>query len=390
MQHPAVQRMPFGSYPGQLTPDQDPHLGTERAGAGDQRRVGLDPVGPQPDDLHSRRCERGRIPDPRREGEDRRVRQRGPRAYDLVGAAQAEDDLGFRAIPADVAQDRIDRSALLDVDEQPNRLAANQRDHLTEGRHAFAVADTAGPDPFERGVIDEPRAIGGPVERLIVNDDELMVPGIANVELDHRDPALDRLAERRERVFGSAFAQAAMGGDDDRPGRSGTQLHGQAGEPRHHQPRRRHPPASSPRISVGKNPSCAAPRSARDALNPGPQTALPPSRPIGAAKMFASVAASITLCGSVVVTRARPWSSPNRIAAGLGTLGRVSSAPMPPASAISAIATSAPPSEMSCAAVTAPAAMSWRNSSPSRRSTARSTAGGLPSRRLWQTSSHSD
>ena len=43
---------------------------------------------------------------------------------------------------------------------------------------------------------------------------------------------------------------------------------------------------------------------------------------MGAAKMFAALARrAITASGSLVVTIARPWSSPNRIAAGLGTFG---------------------------------------------------------------------
>ena len=58
-----------------------------------------------------------------------------------------------------------------------------------------------------------------------------------------------------------------------------------------------------------------------------------------------------------------------------------SSAPMPDAIAISASATSSPPSDTSCTAVATPSAINARTKSPLRRSAARSTGGGAPSSR---------
>jgi hypothetical protein len=51
--------------------------------------------------------------------------------------------------------------------------------------------------------------------------------------------------------------------------------------------------------------------------------AFPSATGMGAAKMFAAVAAAITGSGSAAVTSTRPWSSPKRMAAGLGTFGSV-------------------------------------------------------------------
>ena len=59
----------------------------------------------------------------------------------------------------------------------------------------------------------------------------------------------------------------------------------------------------------------------------------------------------------------------------------VTTAPMPPAIAISASASARPPSEQSWTVSTWPERMSWRTKSPLRRSAARSTGGGAPSSR---------
>src|SRR5258706_4340869 len=139
-----------------------------------------------------------------------------------------------------------------------------------------------------------------------------------------------------------------------------------------------------PLINRGRNPSWAADNSLRDIVFP-PLTvnAFPwvsPRTWAGTPAFFAA-SRSAAAAGFARVTRYRAWSSPKQKPWTGRSFGSLIRAPIRPASAISASATSKPPSEMSWQALSLPAPIWARTNSPLARSAARPTAGGGPSSR---------
>src|SRR5207342_1813343 len=205
-------------------------------------------------------------------------------------------------------------------------------------------------------------------------------------KLDDRNTVGDRLTEGGERVFRDAFAEAAMGDDGDGLGR-GVVRRGGAGQACQQQARRPHPTPSSPCISAGKKPSCAARRSVRDtraiSLEDGKETArsAPPVVPIHTAVTAAWAASAISRSPSSAVTKYRAWSSANNSDASVPKASIAKETPTLPPSAISAMATARPPSDTSWTAVTSPFWISSRINSPTFLSRLKSTVGGAPSLR---------
>ena len=113
--------------------------------------------------------------------------------------------------------DRVGGRARLDLDHDPGRVG-QPLEHLRQRRHGqaaalerMALAVRAGEccasiglaNLVHREIGDAAGAVGGAVERLVVDDGQLTVRGEVDVELDRIGPGLDAQLEGFHRVFGS-------------------------------------------------------------------------------------------------------------------------------------------------------------------------------------------
>jgi hypothetical protein len=97
------------------------------------------------------------------------------------------------------------------------------------------AARVQGLDCGEGHLADFAGAAGGPVDGLVVHDDDVAIGCGAQVDLDDREPGFYRVAERRQGVFGVSGRHPAVRGDDH--------LRLRAGHDAPYRPARFRPPA---------------------------------------------------------------------------------------------------------------------------------------------------
>ena len=85
---------------------------------------------------------------------------------------------------------------------------------------AGVAARVQGPDLGEGHLPDLASAAGGPVDRLIVHDDDVAIGCRPQVDLDDREPQRHRMAERRQSVLGIPGSHPPVRRDDYLPPRT--------------------------------------------------------------------------------------------------------------------------------------------------------------------------
>ena len=153
----------------------------------------------------------------------------------LVEADHGEPPVAVDRVAPDGLDHGIGRGARLDLDHQAEPIR-QPGEHLRQRRDADALAGErqagivgpregrAGiglPDVVHAQARDRSGAVGGAIERLVVDDGELTVCGEVHVELDGIGPGLDGQPEGLHRVLRSLCGCASVRDDDrhrPRPG----------------------------------------------------------------------------------------------------------------------------------------------------------------------------
>ena len=188
--------------------------------AGNERGIGLDPAGPEANDIDAGRDERFNVPGRRDEAEGAQVRVQFAEFAEVVETAGAGDDVEDGAGLFDEADDAalVESGAFLDIEQEFDAGPFRQCEDLLESGDALTAAGIELADFGEGHFADGSTAVGGAVEGGIVEDDDVAVAGGAQVDLDDTDAVVDGGLEGGEGVFGFALHDAArVGGEDDLP-----------------------------------------------------------------------------------------------------------------------------------------------------------------------------
>src|SRR6266849_3716566 len=133
---------------------------------------------------------------------DRRVMERNHRAFrDRAELAQHRDQLLLEAWILD--------GHLLDLDDQPD-LADCELDYFLKQWNVLALAGVEAAQLGGSVIAHEARAVGGPLERVVVDDHEPAVRGEVHVAFDQVAARRDRGPERPHGVFRMLRGVATM------------------------------------------------------------------------------------------------------------------------------------------------------------------------------------